>query len=31
MHPPPPPPSWEALNNDELKNAHADLLCNISE
>ena len=31
MPPPPPPPSWEALNNDELKNAHADLLCNISE
>ena len=29
MHPPPLP--WEALNNDELKNAHADLLCNISE
>ena len=28
MHP---PPSWEALNNDDLKNAQADLLCNISE
>ena len=29
--PPPPPPSLEALNNDDLKNAHTDLLCNISE
>ena len=31
MPPPLPPPPLGALNNDELKNTHADLLCNFSE
>ena len=31
MQPSLPPPPREALNNDELKNTHADLLCNFSE